>query len=61
VSLVTGAVASTILTLVVVPGLYFLVRRPRGEGPEPAKAVPSAAAEPAADPPPDHEPLEAAP
>ena len=32
VSLVTGAVASTVLTLVVVPGIYFLMRRrPEGE------------------------------
>ena len=31
VSLVTGAVASTLLTLVVVPGIYFLMRRRRGE------------------------------
>jgi multidrug efflux pump subunit AcrB len=29
ISLVTGAVASTILTLVVVPGIYFLMRRRR--------------------------------
>ncbi|NIP58658.1 MAG: hypothetical protein GWM92_10215 [Gemmatimonadetes bacterium] len=27
VSLITGALASTALTLVVVPGIYFLVRR----------------------------------
>jgi multidrug efflux pump subunit AcrB len=31
VSLVTGAVASTILTLIVVPGIYFLMRRRAGE------------------------------
>jgi multidrug efflux pump subunit AcrB len=30
VSLITGAVASTLLTLVVVPGIYFLMRRRRG-------------------------------
>jgi multidrug efflux pump subunit AcrB len=30
VSLVTGALASTILTLVVVPGIYFLMRRRAG-------------------------------
>jgi multidrug efflux pump subunit AcrB len=33
VSLIAGAVASTLLTLVVVPGIYFLVRRRRGTGP----------------------------
>lgn len=27
VSLITGAVASTVLTLIVVPGIYFLMRR----------------------------------
>jgi multidrug efflux pump subunit AcrB len=32
VSLVTGSVASTLLTLVVVPGIYFLMRRRRGGG-----------------------------
>jgi multidrug efflux pump subunit AcrB len=31
VSLVAGALASTILTLVVVPGIYFLMRRRIGE------------------------------
>ncbi len=31
VSLITGAVASTILTLVVVPGIYFLMRREKPE------------------------------
>ena len=36
VSLITGAIASTLLTLVVVPGIYFLVRR---------RAVGAAAAE----------------
>ncbi|UCF20430.1 MAG: efflux RND transporter permease subunit [Gemmatimonadota bacterium] len=30
VALIAGAIASTILTLIVVPGIYFLVRRPRG-------------------------------
>jgi len=30
VSLMTGAVASTVLTLVVVPGIYYLTRRPGG-------------------------------
>ncbi|MDT8435647.1 MAG: efflux RND transporter permease subunit [Gemmatimonadota bacterium] len=30
VSLIFGAIASTVLTLVVVPGIYFLVRRERG-------------------------------
>jgi multidrug efflux pump subunit AcrB len=29
VSLVTGAVASTVLTLIVVPGIYFLMRHRR--------------------------------
>ena len=27
VSLIAGAIASTVLTLIVVPGIYFLVRR----------------------------------
>jgi hypothetical protein len=42
VALITGAIASTILTLVVVPGIYFLMKRGSegsdGEGPatEPA-------------------------
>jgi multidrug efflux pump subunit AcrB len=31
VALISGAIASTILTLVVVPGLYYLVRRERGK------------------------------
>ena len=35
VSLITGAIASTLLTLIVVPGIYFLVRR-NAAGPEPA-------------------------
>jgi multidrug efflux pump subunit AcrB len=29
VALISGALASTVLTLVVVPGIYFLMRRPR--------------------------------
>jgi multidrug efflux pump subunit AcrB len=37
VSLVTGAVASTILTLVVVPGLYFLAHRRRTTDAEPPR------------------------
>jgi multidrug efflux pump subunit AcrB len=36
VSLIFGALASTVLTLIVVPGLYFLIRRPRDETDEPA-------------------------
>ena len=36
VALITGAIASTILTLVVVPGIYFLLRR----GPDEAEARP---------------------
>ncbi len=32
VSLITGAVASTLLTLIVVPSIYFLVHRERGRG-----------------------------
>ncbi|HSR40772.1 MAG TPA: efflux RND transporter permease subunit, partial [Longimicrobiales bacterium] len=39
VSLITGALASTALTLVVVPGIYFLVRR--GAGPESAMPNPA--------------------
>ncbi len=37
VSLIFGAIASTILTLIVVPGIYFLIRRPGGgeDAPEP--------------------------
>jgi hypothetical protein len=31
VSLIFGALASTVLTLIVVPGLYFLIRRPGDE------------------------------
>ncbi len=30
VSLIFGSLASTVLTLIVVPGIYFLIRRPRG-------------------------------
>jgi len=30
VALIAGAIASTVLTLIVVPGIYFLARRPRG-------------------------------
>ncbi len=30
VSLITGALASTLLTLIVVPSIYYLVHRPRG-------------------------------
>jgi multidrug efflux pump subunit AcrB len=39
VSLIFGALASTILTLIVVPGIYFLIRRPRGEHDEPETEV----------------------
>jgi multidrug efflux pump subunit AcrB len=35
VSLIFGALASTVLTLIVVPGLYFLVRKSRDETDEP--------------------------
>jgi multidrug efflux pump subunit AcrB len=38
VALITGAVASTVLTLVVVPGLYFLLRRGHEAAPEPTVA-----------------------
>jgi len=31
VSLIFGSLASTVLTLIVVPGIYFLIRRPRDE------------------------------
>ena len=36
VALITGSLASTLLTLVVVPGIYFLLRRekPQNEGSE---------------------------
>jgi multidrug efflux pump subunit AcrB len=34
VALITGAVASTVLTLVVVPGIYFLMRRGRAAAPD---------------------------
>lgn len=46
VSLIFGALASTVLTLIVVPGIYFLVRR-EPEGPA---AGPAADAAPEADP-----------
>jgi multidrug efflux pump subunit AcrB len=36
VALITGALASTVLTLIVVPGLYFLLRRGSAETPPPA-------------------------
>ncbi len=50
VALITGAVASTVLTLVVVPGIYFLMRR----GDEPAD--PEVAVVPPADPVPEPRP-----
>ena len=42
VALITGSLASTLLTLVVVPGVYFLMRRERPAKPEalPASAEP---------------------
>jgi len=32
VALITGAIASTILTLIVVPGIYYLMKRPARQG-----------------------------
>jgi len=39
VSLITGALASTVLTLIVVPSVYFLVHRDRSSSAEPAAAA----------------------
>jgi multidrug efflux pump subunit AcrB len=36
VALIMGALASTVLTLIVVPGIYYLMRRNGAEAPEPA-------------------------
>jgi multidrug efflux pump subunit AcrB len=39
VALIMGALASTVLTLIVVPGIYYLMRRNGAEAPEPAPVV----------------------
>ena len=49
VSLIFGAIASTVLTLIVVPGIYFLIRRDKAEsdGGADAEVVQPAVPEPA--------------
>lgn len=43
VALITGAIASTVLTLIVVPGIYFLMRREKPAPPEPVVVTPDPA------------------
>ncbi len=46
VSLITGALASTVLTLVVVPSIYFLVHRARHDPPAAQATASQTAANP---------------
>jgi multidrug efflux pump subunit AcrB len=57
ISLIFGALASTVLTLVVVPGLYFLLRR--GEAGEAGAGPPSDGSEPGRSAPKERHPQEA--
>jgi multidrug efflux pump subunit AcrB len=59
VALITGALASTVLTLIVVPGIYFLVRR-NGEAEPPEEIERPAGVEPADEPGPGEPVLEPA-
>ena len=45
VALIAGALASTVLTLVVVPGIYFLMKRERPHVPTPQPGAPIGAIE----------------